>query len=1650
MKNISRILALVLALTMVIGAFASVSAAGSKWYDKAVAKLKSVGIADVALTAEEKITRAEFALMVAKIDSGWVNTQWWDESVLANTVVFKDQADTDKAHRAAICYCYQRSLVAGDGDGNYRPNSVITLAEASVVITRLMGYENDVPQNGDQWQYNWMYTANKYCRAFDATFMSNVDSVNPDYELSNGEAAYLLATILNFLKVDGEADRLTKKGEDLGKNFKPTTTSSDLVRVTDITMDSKEVLVDTTKTIELTILSTGEAYTVSATQFEKLVRKSLGLTENRDLTTTDRFNLGDYVQKNTLLYAERKNGALVSVSLFNASTKVEANTYLVAAKGSAHTYNTDGSIKTVGDVPKFANAAGNDATPQLRKDFTSATYEVDGVKKYANEITFSGNKVVFKGASESAVEYTVVDSLNTLGETELVVYNVDGFTTMTAAQFKAAIPNLAKGEYKVTFYDIDADGYYDAAVFYSSAEFVNKTGVTFDTSKNTVTATVTARVNDSKAYKTIQLGTISAGVMAAVDTSGYKTIGGKEYYVVTMANIGAETEIKTVYVPVERTVATRTVKYAIEGYTVTATVDSSAWTPFLIQNTTGTANDKLDAVAFRGLVYNKAVKYVLAGDIDSTLTGDAANVVVYVVDTASASAAAKGFIVKVEKSETGNNTFNVTVATTGAYSAKGATVTTFDNFLDARYSWISKDNGDSNIGWTNMADDTGLADGNDNWTKANVTPRLALEYTGFDADKYLANFKYYSYTKPELDPSKDMTTTWKLSGDQTGNIFAYARNILTALNATEADMEAIYGMTLKAIDARLDATVVDTAAVLGEDGVTVVTPAKTALEIAESKGTTPWELLNSYGQLKGLLIGNTRPNYKLGADGKAEVGADGKPVLVDNTKVRYAPDEYAQGKELYETKTLGEILDDFATFDGVQTFDKVAFFTNVVTNAQNVRTNTKYGYMLNFVGRVINAGWDEMGIFTIDANGAYKVLSKDTPSAKYVDGILSHSGATGVKTFEVRASASVLWDVENAAIYNRIFATTTNTVRPGVVNEIVTGEDLIYVTIVDDASAQYVLKYDAAAYADGSSSYVRANAKVNPLNGNNSVFSPVWYDKGYYVYRTATASVKDSWDAYKSYIFLDDVNVAAVEKLAKEAFATGNGLTELDNGTKVFKYTTTDTRIAVNPHYLKTPNGANKYERWWEIGTVTVNFTATHVYSGEITTYIPVTDDTGAQIKVLTDAEKLWWETQTKDAAGMDAKYVVIDKLLYRVNTVVSAPKYDTNGKPVVEVTYVADTAGVDFVSAKVADTDLAKVHTVSNRLLDIKADADIYQYGEYEVKFDGETYYAFSDATVIVMTPNPVTGNIDGQVTTLGQFIAAKKDLFVTSEQVYYTMDGNAKILKALTVIGEYTDGIKKDDGVTEPTTKTVTVYLGKNGATVETTEHGTEVVVKSTYSAVTVPSGEAFGQIYRTYKTYAEAIFNDIETAMPTGFYTVDESGKILSVGATTKTGYITDSDIKGNVKVKLTADAAETSGAGYNWQFFYTDFEGNFVKAGESTSVAIVSQATIDANLQAKKDAIVKAQNAYDAIDSKYVAAKAAAKEAVVKAEKALEDYKASVIKANRDGQFWGVANSAVYTYFTNYRYTYQKNPAPVEFQYIVIDGVYCVLVNTIKGE
>ena len=1645
MKNITRILALVLALVMVIGTFASVSAAGAKWYDKAIKELKKYGIVDLTRKAESKVTRAEFALWIAKIDSAWVNDEWWEENVLANVVVFKDQAETDKAHRAAICYCYQRNLVTGDGDGNYRPESTITLAEASVIITRLMGYENDVPQNGDQWQYNWMYTANKYCRAFDATFMSKVDTVNPDHELTNGEAAYLVATILNFLRVDGEDLRLTKKNEDLGKNLKPVSTSGDLVRVSEITMTSNDILVDTTKDVTLTILSTGETITTTGADFEKKVRVSLGLKADRDLTVVDHFNLGDYVQKDTVLYATRKDGKLTTVALFaNDSTKVEANSYLVKKVGLAHVYDSlTGAIKTAGDYPKYANASTTNAskvddTPEFPAAFASlGKFDNNGTERYAKEVLFKGNNIVFKGASEAAVEYKVVDNFNSIEENEIVVYDAtNGFATMAAKAFKDKIYNLAEGEYKVTFYDIDSDGAYDIAVYHNSGKFTKAVTGAVNTTDNVVTATAYGNAND-KAYVTANLASLSAGVITSVETSGdlqdassaIKTIGGKKYFVVTISTIGNAEESKVVYVPVpaygedgKETYANRnaetSVRFTIEGYTRTGKVDSKAWTPFLDLDTAGTINDKLDAQAFKGLVYNKAVKYVLAGELDSSITGDAANVVVYLADTA-ASSGTKGFIVKVEKTETGANTYNVTLATTGALTGKTSVVSyTQDGVLGARFEWVAifgvfKDA----AGWGNTSGRPTIMKGsyqnapqaiNSNWQgfnwneKTNVTPREVLESLGFDADKYVAAAKIR-----KLETTEVGWVDWTH-----GNSIAYLRNILTALNVKEADMATVYGKTLAAIDAELD-------------------PAVTDFATAKTKKT------NAY-----LFISNCM---------KSQLTVD-ETVLTDK----------------YTNVALGDILDTFAKNpiveggEAVAIFNKETFFKNVANNYNNIATNVQYGYYLAFIDRVCQ-DYADKARFTIDGNRKVTIGSAGTANYQYVDAISSVVGATGVKTFEVRASASTLWDYEHNAIYNRIFYTQTNAVLAGNEGEKVEGEDLIYVQIVKDGSAQNVLKFDGEAYT-GEGAYGYASVKVTNARGQyvSNTFSNVQNkDYGKYAFKTKDAAVADGWDAYASYIFLDDVNEAAVEKRAvaaiKAAIAAGGVETdnvrkvEIEDGdsvTTVWQYTetTADTRVAKDPYYKKTPAGNLKYEKHWSVAKVSVHFVVTQQTTGELKTYFPITDGTGAQVRVETEADKAYWENLNKDSQNVGARYEVIGNLLYRVNTVASKPKTDKDGNPVVKITYDVDynADGTIWTDEIIKDEDLAKVKSVTARELDFDADKDTFKYGQYEVKFDGNTYYAYDDAQVIVMTPNPSTGNLDGSVTTLGEFLKAGKNLLVSREQVYYTTNENAKILKTLTVIGEYTDGIAKDDPITPEPEKTVTVYLGKQGATLEHAEWGDKIIVKSTYSAVKLPTGEAFGQIYREFETYAAATVADINTVMPAGFYVVKEDGKIVSANVALNKAYVTSADVKGGVTVK----DAKTNGKDVkgDFEFFYIDFEGNFVKTTENTTkVRLVSKTVRDAKIAELKAAVATKTANYNAIDKKYVAAKAAAKEALDKAVAALETYQTSAITNNLNGQFWGGANSAAYTYFADFRYTYQRDPQPIEFQYITVDGVNCVVTN-----
>lgn len=1558
MKNISRILALVLALTMVIGAFASVSAAKATWYNDAVEYLESIGVADIGTKAGTKITRAEFALMVAKIDSTWVNTQWWDENgVLADTVVFKDQADTDKAHRAAICYAYQRALIAGDGDGNFRPNATIDLAEASVVIVRLMGFQNDVPENGDQWQYNWMYVANKFCHAFDRVFMSNVDTVNPDYELSYGEAAYLLATILNWGNDSDDVLCLTKKGENLGKNFPwgGAGTSSDIVRVEGLEMDSTNQLVlggtldyEGTKVAGLFAVggsgSVTAAYPIAVDELEKLVRVSLGLSATRDTSgeTLDTFNLGDYVQNGTLLKVKRVDNKVTAVSLF--STKSVSDTFLVAkASTNVRTYNYDGSVKNPGLYPKYANASGsNDSTPELPLAYTSATYtDADGATQYTHAISFAGNKLVYKGASDKAVEYTVVSNSRSVAEDEIVVFSEESDAPLTAAEAKALIPNTATGEARVEFYDIDGDGYYDIAVVIKSSKF--GAGVVASVAKGKVTITVKSN------YKTIDVATVSSGVIAGIETSGKKTINGKEYFICTVATLGKVEETKTVYIPVpvfdaegNETYANRAesvkLTYAIAGATATVNVDAKAWTPFLdtLKNTTtGTINDIVTPAAFKGLVYNKAVSYVLASDIDSTATGDAANVVVYLADTAAASAADTGFIVKVEKTETGDNTFKVTLASAKNEGMGSAANYAEGTVLDARFSSLT----------VTVSGQNTYTDGAMPKTAAfnDVTVRQALTALGIDVDTYMA--KEATYTEYHLTSAP---TTVK----QTYAPIHQVSNILVAA------AEIVNGAT--------DATVFD-------KKISEFTQADAIAQALCQLGGKTWS--TSYVEYEAL-----------------------------NKNVTLA--------EVFTT--IGCDKDTFYAFVKSVGADKAKEYAAIVRIADALRYTSTATADLNTIGD---------GVKVVDADG------------KYLQSVISSSAfgkVSGVKTYEVRASASYLWDIENYDAYHKIFATSQNAYQfqNAASGTKVTDADFIYVSIFKDASAQQVLKYIDVVGGEVSST---AEADVSITKNPNMTIT------GKYSYAKNAVGVTPTWTQYQSILLIGGIDTASVEAEAKAALKAG--------ATTFTKEAT--TKVAKDPYYEKTPSASAKFVKKWSVANAKVTFTAVQDMTEGVQTYVPVVDKNGAQVKVLTDTEKAYWESQlTPD----NMPYKVIDKLLYRVNTTNSVPKVDANGDPVVKLTYDVSYEGLEWTVETVKDEDFAKVSTVKTRALDPTADKGEYLPGYYYVDFDGTKYKADESATIVVMTPDAKTGNLNGSTTTVKAFTEAGKDLFVSYEQVT-VVSGD---LTVLGVIGEYIDGIVAPEPSEDKNDYKI-VYLGKTGTTLEATEYGKDILVKSTYSAVEVPAGTEFGSIYYRYSTYAEAKYAaTIDATLPVGYYAVTADGEIKGSTGIAKKGAILSVDAQGNLKVDLNNDGKEVvDGTNFKWEFFYVDFDGNYKKASDSTAVTLVNFNTaIQAQINTLQNNIKSAQTEYDKIvaeeiatGEKRTAAKITAKENIAKAEQALADYKASAETKNLNGKFWGTANSPAYTYVVTYKYTYQMEPERITFQYIVVDGTYCVLVNSI---
>ena len=496
MKNFKRTLALVLAVIMVVGMFASVSAAkNTAWYSEGVRYIEGIGVATIGNTADEKITRDEFVLWVAKIESGNVKDSYWTG---AATTSFTDV--TEENNQVAIKYSEMRGFIEGNGDGTFAPDKNITLGEAAAVIVRLMRYQSKVESNGENWAWAHMEVANEYCKAFTYDFRNNVGGgiYDYDYELTKGEAAYLLATVMNGLKEQVTYNvynkpvykSLTIDGHNLGEMF---------IGHTNVGAYGDVYMIDTIKFVDgevngrvyLTGLSNGKRFSLKADEFTSLVRVSLGLTaekeeDEEEIIVEDTVKLGNLVD---VTFDE--DGDVVALEVNSGSIVVD--THIVQygmLEGTGRLNWTANSLVTgasnsMPDHEATMNANWSSDllfTWTLSKDKDEATLTFKGEEYDFATIgagTRSENGVVVGYAGESVTgDLTVYQNVNNtlVKKTDRVyVDDINDVVDFTVEDLIDLIPTVAEGEVTLIFNDADNDGEYDTLIINEDANYFDVT-----------------------------------------------------------------------------------------------------------------------------------------------------------------------------------------------------------------------------------------------------------------------------------------------------------------------------------------------------------------------------------------------------------------------------------------------------------------------------------------------------------------------------------------------------------------------------------------------------------------------------------------------------------------------------------------------------------------------------------------------------------------------------------------------------------------------------------------------------------------------------------------------------------------------------------------------------------------------------------------------------------------------------------------------------------------------------------------------------------------------------------------------------------------------------------------------------------------------
>lgn len=901
-------------------------------------------------------------------------------------------------------------------------------------------------------------------------------------------------------------------------------------------------ILDTSKKVELQIFDgenfTGTTIELTGTKFQQLVRKALGKPANVDVANEEVFYLFDYVREGSVLNLTVSGNTVKSLSIVDNHV---VDTYRVLVGTTVLDYYLNGLANSYG------TANNNAALPtayNAEKDVTSwngnklvfqgTTYTLrakgSNYTGISDEIKVYGYEKVGVSKVENGVTY---DKYYTIGTGE-VVWVKRGETPaanlgkwlekgnlvqLTAAEAKAQLINAAQGEVEAVFSDMDGDGKYDVAVvtnydaFFiadncenivgggaegkpdgdpnhyakgvpsAGAVIINQTvgsdGVfntdawTLDASKPTNKVQLIFNVSDRHGASGILLNQWYQGFRAtpnlgtgAIDVLSYAS--GYIQDVIAKADNGyykvsipvAKTDAETGATTIEYTVAylpsfgyvptTQTVSYTLAGAKADITVGSKTWMSFVTdfyKNNFGYAYMNAAATQF---VYT-----------DATGTNEYTDARLF--------NAGQAFVY---------NGKVVTAAEKAAILAKITYVKTKD-VNDLYYSKTT---------------DTELVAGKTYYTwdaDAAAYTAVATPDVAEIANYYEYNVKtYYVFADAETNTYYEVTNPVK---EDLGKYYVIAQEADTAFTA----------ITLKTLTG-VEGFTTDTKVITDQGygyAVLVLQPNDEGIyKVADDA---------SVMAMVSAWVNNKYINYVLDAEGKVILA---KSAAADNGRgfvvnVEKSADNNTYKVDLAVTGTYKSVNNVY--YSTATTVEEIAaMISGTATNDQlkakfnadpkNANIWRLYGCAISDIAQIEPGVKDALKGKTL-AEAAAKIISSSN--------VQKYEGAVSLKTYNVRASASTIWDIANAATYRAIYGGSL--AHDLVVGEYVTAKNFYYVTMTKETGSYSVMRLSTGNTAQSST----AGAKTQTIfywsdakdeNGNwvsrgtSHWLSTSWRNKNYY------------------------------------------------------------------------------------------------------------------------------------------------------------------------------------------------------------------------------------------------------------------------------------------------------------------------------------------------------------------------------------------------------------------------------------------------------------------------------------------------------------------------------------------------------------------------